>query len=216
MGSLLTLFRIILVIKIGLKPSYGRSFFFYGSATRKSNPSGVPDNIKFISKTEWEAVTPKIPSNNLKIKPFDWVIISHTDTGSCFEQIECSLLMHRIQTMNMETKGWENIGYNFLIGGDGNIYEGLGWDREGLRTRGYHKKNLEIALIGDFESSEPTVDQLESLKKFLKYGVQLKELDKEYKLVGERQLAITNSPGLRAYNVIRTWDHWNNTRDENK
>lgn len=42
--------------------------------------------------------------------------------------------------------------YSFIIGGDGNIYEGAGWHKEGAHTYGYNKKSIGIAFIGDFRS----------------------------------------------------------------
>lgn len=36
----------------------------------------------------------------------------------------------------MESKNWDDIGYNFLVGGDGEVYEGRGWDKQGAHTKG--------------------------------------------------------------------------------
>ena len=41
-----------------------------------------------------------------------------------------------MQTFHMESKGWDDIGYNFMIGGDGAVYEGRGWDSQGAHTKG--------------------------------------------------------------------------------
>ncbi len=38
--------------------------------------------------------------------------------------------------MNDPGRKYCDIGYNFLIGGDGNVYEGRGWDRQGSHTIG--------------------------------------------------------------------------------
>lgn len=41
-----------------------------------------------------------------------------------------------------------DIGYNFMIGGDGNIYEGRGWHKQGAHTSGYNRGSIGIAYIG--------------------------------------------------------------------
>ena len=38
------------------------------------------------------------------------------------------------------SKGWSDIGYSFLIGGDGRVYEGRGWGRVGAHTYGYNSR----------------------------------------------------------------------------
>lgn len=35
-----------------------------------------------------------------------------------------------MQTFHIESRGWGDIAYNFLVGGDGSIYVGRGWDTE--------------------------------------------------------------------------------------
>ena len=38
--------------------------------------------------------------------------------------------------------GWDDIGYSFMIGGDGSVFEGRGWDRVGAHTYGFNKRSL--------------------------------------------------------------------------
>lgn len=45
-------------------------------------------------------------------------------------------IVRQIQTFHIESRGWFDIGYNFLIGGDGAAYEGRGWKTEGAHTLG--------------------------------------------------------------------------------
>ena len=47
----------------------------------------------------------------------------------------------------MESKNWDDIGYNFLIGGDGGVYEGRGWDKQGAHTKGMPESNLSFSIL---------------------------------------------------------------------
>ena len=38
--------------------------------------------------------------------------------------------------------GWSDIGYNFLVGEDGNIYEGRGWGKVGAHARGHNSDSI--------------------------------------------------------------------------
>lgn len=42
--------------------------------------------------------------------------------------------------------------FSFLVGGDGNVYEGASWHKVGAHTRGYNSRSLGLAFIGDFTS----------------------------------------------------------------
>lgn len=42
---------------------------------------------------------------------------------------------------------------SFLIGSDGNVYEGAGWHKVGAHTRGYNTRSMGVALIGNFQST---------------------------------------------------------------
>ncbi len=46
--------------------------------------------------------------------------------------------------------------YSFLIGGDGNVYEGRGWQVEGAHTRGYNRQGYAACFVGNFSSRRPT------------------------------------------------------------
>ncbi|KAK9752004.1 hypothetical protein QE152_g4582 [Popillia japonica] len=39
---------------------------------------------------------------------------------------------------NMDSNGWADIGYNFLIGGDGYIFQGRGWDKLGAHVKSFN------------------------------------------------------------------------------
>jgi N-acetylmuramoyl-L-alanine amidase len=76
------------------------------------------------------------------------VVIIHTNTDACDTEALCSAEVREIQKMHMDQQRYEDIAYNFLVGGDGQTYEGRGWDLQGAFARGVNNKSLGIAFIG--------------------------------------------------------------------
>lgn len=60
----------------------------------------------------------------------------------------------------MDERGWDDIAYNFLIGSDGAVYVGRGWDKQGAHSKGYNQKSVCIAFIGTFSEIVPPKAQL--------------------------------------------------------
>ena len=42
----------------------------------------------------------------------------------------------------MDERHWSDIGYNFLVGEDGRVYEGRGWDNEGAQAKGFNAQSV--------------------------------------------------------------------------
>lgn len=60
-----------------------------------------------------------------------------------------------LQNYHINEKKWSDIGYNFLVGEDGNVYEGRGWAKTGAHTKGYNNKSIGICIIGNYDSEYP-------------------------------------------------------------
>lgn len=160
-----------------------------------------------VSVKAWGGNNASEPLDPLKL-PVDKVIIAHTVTEGCETRDGCSYRARFIQAYHMDTLNWEQVGYNFMIGGDGGVYEGRGWDYVGAHTVPYNRISIGIAFIGDFDHMEPTEQQLKACLLLMDEGVRLKKLKPEYKIYGHRQLLATQSPGEKLYNIIKTWKHF--------
>lgn len=123
-------------------------------------------------------------------------------------QASCSFHVRYIQTFHIESQGWDDIGYNFLVGGDGAAYEGRGWNKEGAHTKGFNKKSICIAFIGTFNKVKPPEKQLKAAQLLIEEGIRLKKLSQNYRLYGHRQLIASESPGETLYDIIKKWPHW--------
>lgn len=80
--------------------------------------------------------------------------------------------MKSIQTSDMETLN--DIQYNFLIGSDGYVYEGRGFDFQGEVVREdiiseFYPTALYIAFIGDFKDKRPNLEAVGAFKNLFEY-----------------------------------------------
>ena len=67
----------------------------------------------------------------------------------------------------VKTAGWPDIGYNYLLGEDGNAYEGRGWDYIGSQVREYNAVSLGFSVIGDFSKRLPNKPALDVVKQLI-------------------------------------------------
>ncbi|XP_062128692.1 peptidoglycan-recognition protein LC isoform X6 [Drosophila sulfurigaster albostrigata] len=142
--------------------------------------------------------------------PVHRVIISHTAAEGCESEDICAARVRLVQNFHMDGYQWDQIGYNFLIGGDGLVYEGRGWDTRGSHTMGYNIDSIGITFMGTFTKISPTERQLVACQLLLEEGERLKKLVPDYRLYGHRQLSATESPGDILYGIIQKWPHWTN------
>lgn len=104
--------------------------------------------------------------------------------------------------------GWDDIGYNFLIGEDGSVYEGRSWDRIGAHTLGWNDVAIAFSIMGDFTARLPTDNALRTLQIMIDLGIKLGKITPDYKLYGHRNVRDTECPGDELYDHIRTWKHF--------
>lgn len=68
-----------------------------------------------------------------------------------------------IQRMHLKDKGYADIGYHFVIDGQGAIYEGRPINVRGAHVGGFNTGSVGVCLMGNFETESPTRAQLNSL-----------------------------------------------------
>jgi len=86
--------------------------------------------------------------------PVPYVVIHHGASASCSTQSSCTSMVKSYQDQHMDVNGWSDIGYNFVVGGDGNVYEGRGWGKQGAHAPGYNSQSIGICFIGTFTSKK--------------------------------------------------------------
>jgi len=117
----------------------------------------------------------------------DKIVIHHTASTSNSSSLES---VKAIFESHATIRGWGDIGYHYIIGREGKIYEGRPKDTVGAHASGFNTNSIGIALIGNFQNMEPTDEQMESL------------LALTYKLTREYNINPKGSSRLRGKNNI--------------
>ncbi|KAK3912838.1 Peptidoglycan-recognition protein LF [Frankliniella fusca] len=176
-----------------------------------TDPIILPNGVEYASRRVWKAMPPKRVMPALAL-PIETVIVHHTATSACFMTSSCIERVAAMQRSQMDGEGrnWADIGYNFLVGGDGVVYEGRGWQYVGghFENEIWSRPTLGIAAIGNFVETQPAENQLQELRKFMAWAVTEGRIASDYKLYGVCQLIATKSPGLQLMARLRTWPHW--------
>jgi len=130
-------------------------------------------------------------------RPWQFIVVHHsaTPTGSADEFDR----MHR-------AKGWDELGYHFVIGNgtgsaDGEVEIGGRWTKQkhGAHAKipghpEYNDVGIGICLVGNFDVTEPTGAQMESLAHLTRYLMDRYGISRNH-ISGHGQLKPTDCPG---------------------
>ncbi|ALC43623.1 PGRP-LC, partial [Drosophila busckii] len=165
--------------------------------------------LRYVPRAVWLAQPAQKDLPKLSL-PVPFVIVLPTNSENCSTQAQCVFRVRFLQTFNIESQQSDDITYNFLIGGDGNVYVGRGWDHVGAHMQGYNTRSLSFAYIGAFRHQRPSDKQLSVTRLLLEDGVNLGKLAPNYKLVGASTLepTITEYNAELLYQSFGNWTHW--------
>jgi hypothetical protein len=101
--------------------------------------------LGIVTREEWGARATRCSSTDGKTK----MAIHYTVTPSDNPAAQ----VRAIQRYHMDTKGWCDIGYHFLVGADGSLYEGRPLQLVGAHVGGHNTGNIGVSFIGCFHPS---------------------------------------------------------------
>lgn len=123
------------------------------------------------------------------------VTIHHTETPNN-DGMSINARLRQIQNYHIDVRGWCDIGYHFLIGPDGKVYQGRSENTVGAHVAGANSGNVGIAFVGTFRSSPPPATMMDAAATLLgalhqAYAI---ELDAAH-IKTHRQQGETDCPG---------------------
>ncbi|XP_051512290.1 peptidoglycan recognition protein 5 [Myxocyprinus asiaticus] len=156
--------------------------------------------VDIVSRSVWNAAAPR--KRTEMTDPARRVIVHHTALWCCSQPRESLSQLAHIQHMHMRERDFDDIGYNFLISGDGTVYEGRGWGVVGAHAKEHNLDSVGIAFMGNFSDERPSCASLSALQRLLHVGVLQGHLQLNYVILGHRDLANTECPGEHLYSAL--------------
>ncbi len=173
--------------------------------------------IRIVSRAGWGADERlRFDSNHKELWPAEYrpiqkVIVHHTVTGD--PDPDPAATIRAIYQYHAVTRGWGDIGYNFLVAPDGTVYEGrAGGDGVvGGHTFGYNYGSLGIAMLGTYQFHAVSSAARGALKALItRKAGDLDPMgkgffidrDQVWNISGHRSLAQTACPGDRFHRSL--------------
>lgn len=141
----------------------------------------------------------------LPTQPAPWVVVHHSTGDICDTFEDCSAQMRYLEMLHTTMFGWSDIAYNFCIGNDGSIYEGRGFDYQGLHSPGFNQQSLGVCFLGTFTETGPSAEAVAALNSLLFCGVDRLSLEQQYYIIGHRQDVNTECPGEAFFTEMSSW-----------
>ncbi|XP_058513634.1 N-acetylmuramoyl-L-alanine amidase [Ochotona princeps] len=143
--------------------------------------------------------------------PLGFLYVHHTyePASPCTSFTQCAQNMRSMQRFHQDTRGWDDLGYSFVVGSDGYMYEGRGWHWLGAHTFRHNSLGFGVAFVGNYTAALPTEVALRSVRDQLpRCALRAGFLQPQYKVLGHRQLVSTDCPGDALFQELHTWPHF--------
>ncbi|XP_012864074.1 peptidoglycan recognition protein 4 isoform X1 [Echinops telfairi] len=175
--------------------------YLFGNVSKliEEGKFSLKDDFPMVTRKEWGAAA--VSCNTQLSRPVDFLVIHHIPALECHNQTGCSQRLRELQNHHIHNNHWCDVAYNFLVGDDGRVYEGVGWKVQGWHTQGYSNISLGFAYFGTKEGHSPNPTALSAMEGLISYAVQKTHLSPRYLqpllVEGENCLVSPQQRGLK-------------------
>jgi hypothetical protein len=136
---------------------------------------------RIISRAGWgadERIRRNSPEYSDTVKA---AFVHHTVQSNSYSPSESAALIRADYLYHVRSRGWNDIGYNFLVDRYGRVFEGRygGITRAvlGAHAGGFNTDTTGVALLGTFTTARPTAPMLAGLERLLAWKLDLTHVD---------------------------------------
>ncbi|MCA5892758.1 N-acetylmuramoyl-L-alanine amidase [Isoptericola sp. NEAU-Y5] len=131
--------------------------------------NGFEIKPRIVSRAGWgadESLSGSWPEYSKKLRA---IYVHHTVGTNSYRESQSAALVRGIYAYHTRSRGWPDIGYQFLVDKYGNIFEGRKKSRYdnpvGAQAGGYNTGTIGISAMGNFETARPTSALLNAISK---------------------------------------------------
>ncbi|MFL6109263.1 MAG: peptidoglycan recognition protein, partial [Marmoricola sp.] len=170
-----------------------------------------------FSRAQWGANESLRDKSSLRYGTIKTGFIHHTVNANTYTAEQVPALIRGIYAYHTQSRGWSDIGYNFLVDRFGRIWEGRygGVDRPvvGAHTLGYNEYAFAMSAIGNYDIKQPSSAMVQAYGALFAWKLSLHGVDaastkqqvgsKVFRAInGHRDAASTACPGKYLYAKI--------------
>ncbi|QYJ04398.1 N-acetylmuramoyl-L-alanine amidase [Nocardioides panacisoli] len=169
---------------------------------------------KIFSRRQWGANEELRDRGSLSYYEVHGGFVHHTVNSNNYKANQVDDIIRSIYAYHTRSRGWSDIGYNFLVDKFGRIWEGRagGVDRPvvGAHTLGYNSHSFAGSAIGNFESGRPSGKMIDAFARLFAWKLSLHGVnaktnkvwiagDRFQAISGHRDAGSTACPGRYLY-----------------
>jgi hypothetical protein len=169
------------------------------------------------SRAQWGANEALRDKSSLRYGTIKTGFIHHTVNANNYTADQVPALIRGIYAYHTQSRGWSDIGYNFLVDRFGRIWEGRygGVDKPvvGAHTLGYNEYSFAMSAIGNFDIAQPPQAVLDAYARLFAWKLSLSNIRADatrlwvkdrylHAINGHRDVGQTACPGRYLYAKI--------------
>ncbi len=167
---------------------------------------------RIITRAQWGA-DESLKSGSADFAAIHTMFVHHTVTTN--DENDPAARIRAIYRNHTQTRGWDDIGYNFLVDQQGRIYEGRsarngrhdgenssGEGVVGAHAGGHNTGSVGVALLGTFSNERPSTAAIEGLLQVLSWKADRHGVDPLNRILGHRDVRPTSCPGDDFYAML--------------
>lgn len=134
-------------------------------------------------------------------------VVHHTAGSNDYTAEQVPALIRGIYAYHAQSRGWGDIGYNFLVDKFGRIWEGRagGVDRAnvGAHAAGVNSERFGVSVLGNFDAAQVTVATVDAVSRLVAWKLSLHGVRPTGSaIVGHRDVGQTSCPGASLYAAL--------------